>query len=311
MTRSIPISFACVLLLLSSTLAKEPVEWIEGIEQGVAQSKQTQRPILFYIIPRGEDSTELMDKQQQSFRDPVVAGIIRERFTAIQMPKSTLASTLLEQMGAADATPLSIVVSTPDPKLVGTISAEEIIKPQVLAQKLTEFFRTYRSDLFRRQLQPILTDENASAGKVASALQLVEQFLITEADDAVVDLLAREKLSALVKERAYKTLAALSTPRSTGALLQAALEDEAAKEALATCTPAAVETLLSALDPKVLDRHTVAYEAVVQIFQIENPRPADFWKNAEEESATQEMERVKKIATETAEQWRQEHAAYR
>jgi hypothetical protein len=311
MTRSIPISLACVLLSLSSTLAKEPVEWIEGIEQGVAQSKQTQRPILFYLIPRGEDSTDLLDKQQQSFRDPLVAGIIRERFIAIQMPKSTLARTLLEQMGAADATPLSIVVSTPGPKLVGMISAEEIIEPQVLAQKLTELFRTYRSDLFRKQLQPILTDENASAEKVASALQLVEEFLITEADDAVVELLTREKLSALIKERTYKTLAALSTPRGTGALLRAALEDEAAKEALTQCTPAAAETLVSALDPKDMDRHAVAYEALVQIFKIENPRPADFWKNAEKKLATQEIERVKKIATEAAERWRQEHAAYR
>jgi hypothetical protein len=302
---------ACALLLLSSTLAKQPVEWLEEVEQAVAQSKQTQRPILFYIIPRGEDSTELMDKQKQSFRDPLVAGIIRERFTAFQMRKSTLARTLLEQMGAADATPLSIVVSTPDPKLVGMISAEEIVEPQMLAQKLTQLFRTYRSDLFRKQLQPILTDEKASAENVISALQLVEEFLITEADDAVVELLNREKLSALIKERTFKTLAALSTPRSTGALLQAALEDEAAKEALATCTPGATETLVSALDPKDMDRHIIAYEALVRIFKIEDPRPADFWKNAAEELATQEIERVKKIATEAAEQWRQEHAAYR
>jgi hypothetical protein len=218
---------------------------------------------------------------------------------------------LLKQLEAKEATPFTVLVATPRGHLVGTIRAGHVAKPNTLADQLTALFRKHRMSVFKGDLKPTLEDESANADQLIEALKVIEELLIVEADSSVLQLLDRKQLSEDARERAYQTLAVLSTTRTVEALLAAALGDEAAAAALSKCTPDAAEALLPKLDPAKPGVAIVVYNAVTRICEVDAVKPELFMEDAPEEAQRQEIERVKRAVTEAARRWREEHKAVR
>ena len=165
--------------------------------------------------------------------------------------------------------------------------------------------------MFEGDLKPTLEDESAKADQLIEALKVIEELLIVEADSSVLQLLDRKQLSEDARERAYQTLAVLSTKRTVEALLAAAPGNEAAAAALSKCTPDAAEALLPKLDPAKPDVAIVVYNAVTRICEVDTVKPELFMEDAPEEAQRKEIERVKRAVTEAARRWREEHKAVR
>ncbi len=294
-----------------ATLMAQPVDWVTDVEEGMGKAKGLGVPVLFYLDTAEEDAEDSGDAQERSFTDGVVRTIVRERFVPVRLRKSAMTEMLLKQLEAKEATPYSIVVATPRGHLVGTIRAGQVAKPDTLADQLTALFRKYRTGVFEGDLKPTLEDESAKADQLIEALRVIEKLLIVEADSTVVQLLDREQLSEDVRERAYQTLAVLSTKITVEALLAAAPGDEAAAAALSKCTPDAAEALLPKLDPAKPDVAILVYDTVTRICKVDAVKPELFAEDAPEEAQRQEIERVKRVVTEAAERWREEHKALR
>ena len=134
-----------------------------------------------------------------------------------------------------------------------------------MAQQMTAAFRKFRKELFERELKPTLESKDARPGDVIKAFRKIEKLLILEADESVVQLAKEGRLKPNVQKQAYGVLATLSTPKCAKALLEAALKDKLAAQALGRCEAGAAEELIAALDSEDFEEFVVAYEAVVKI----------------------------------------------
>ncbi|MCZ6806735.1 MAG: hypothetical protein O7F08_07265, partial [Deltaproteobacteria bacterium] len=135
------------------------------------------------------------------------------------------------------------------------------------------------------------------------SLRLVKKLELSQADKAIAKLLDRKKLAGAVRSAAYDTLAALSTERAVGELLDAALQDTNAVDALRLCTPAGAAALLPALELADRERLVLAYDAVVAICSIGEPKPTEFWRGGDETSQQAEIDRIKVRISTCVQSW--------
>jgi hypothetical protein len=286
----------------AATLASEPpeVSWLDDVQKGMAEAEKQSLPMLFYLDAADADEEVPDDAQEKSLIAPQVRTVIDERFVPIRLLESTMTKVLLEQMKATDAALFSVVAATPQGRLIQTIPPRQVARPDELASLLTAVFREYGKNLFESDLKAKLEDEDTRASEVAKSLRLIEKFMVNEADASIIALLKREGLADPVKAQGYDTLAALSTPKGAEALLSAALHGEAAKTALAKCTPDAAEALVAALDPEKPDELRVVCSAVSRICGIPDCDPGLFAPDADLEARKKEIERLKSAATECA-----------
>ncbi|UCC29634.1 MAG: hypothetical protein JSU86_15690 [Phycisphaerales bacterium] len=294
-----------------AALMAQPVDWVTDVEEGMGKAKGLGVPVLFYLDTAEKDAADSGDAQERSFADGVVSTIVRERFVPVRLRKSATTEVMLKQLEAKEVTPFTVLVATPRGHLVGTIPASQVAKPDTFADQLAAMFRKYRTSVFERNLKPTLEDQSAKADQLIEALKVIEELLIVEADSSVLQLLDRKQLSEDARERAYQTLAVLSTKPTVEALLAAAPGDEAAAAALSKCTPDAAEVLLPKLDPAKPDVAILVYKAVTRICKVDALKPELFMEDAPQEAQRQEIERVKRAVTQAAHRWREEHKAVR
>ncbi len=282
--------------------ASEPPEvtWLGDVQKGMAKAERQSLPMLFYLDAADADEEVPDDAQEKSLTAPQVRAVIDKRFVSIRLRESTMTKVLLKQMQADDAALFSVVTATPQGRSIRTIPPRQVAQPDELASQLTAVFREYGKNLFESDLKAKLEDEDTRASELAKSLRLIEKFLVNDADASIIALLKREGLADPVKTQAYDTLAALSTPKGAEALLSAALHGEAAKTALAKCTPDAAEALVAALDPEKPDELRVVCSAVSRICGVPDCDPGLFAPDANLELRLKEIERLKNAATECA-----------
>jgi hypothetical protein len=296
-----------VLALVGVAVGQSPIQWRTDPAAGVETARSTLLPVLFFIPPsRDDERSEIKKAQDETFRTPVVREVVERFFVPIMLPRSSDNMQMMADMGAPTAYGMYLAVVAPSGKLVGVVEPADTSTPKRLFARLTVLFNTYRHELYARDAQPILERLDASPADVQRALGLVLKFRIAEADEAVLKLFERPKLMATLKHDVFQTLAALSTPRAVEALLDAASTDRAAAVALEHCTPAGAESMLPALKPDGSDRAWLAYKAITQIDWIEDRKYRAFWQDADEARKTAEIERVTRLAKETAARWRDE-----
>jgi hypothetical protein len=303
-----------VTLALALTLtaaAQDSIEWRPDPRAAIIEAKQTERPVLFYIVDTSEEAKAFSEAQDRAFDDPRVSTIISSRYVPARFHDSPDTQELLRELDIADTVPLSIIVLTPDGHVVQTILPHDVARAETLASHLEEAFNKYREILYEQKLKPRLTDPSTSPVQLDIALRLVESFAIREADHETAGLLKRPDLSEALRKQVFASLAALSTEEATMALLDAAAKDSSAVEALKQCTPAAVESLLPELRTDNHDRFLIAYEALTSICEVPDPQPESFWDDASLQTQHREIDRVKRAAADCLKQWRQDEEPYR
>ncbi|MEW6249678.1 MAG: ERAP1-like C-terminal domain-containing protein [Planctomycetota bacterium] len=286
--------------------AQVPIQWSSNLDRSFTNAQRSLRPLLFYVPATNAGAEDdLDDAQQRVFRDPLIVGLVGERFVPVRVSRSTTSLPFLRSVGAPTLYGGYLLVVAPSGEPVGVIGPAAAANPSALARALTARFREYRTALFKDQYQELLEDPGAAPAAIERALRVVREFIITAADDSVLKLLQRRNLPANLRTVAYETLAILSTPRSIDALFTAARSrQQPAVRALARATPAAIERLLPELE---LDnepgRLATAYSAVAAIARVPNPRPARFWNSDNERVKERELERVRAGAESALQAW--------
>jgi len=292
--------------------AQVPIQWSSDLRAGVARAQRTLHPILFYVSgDRDNDDNDLDNLQKRALRDRLVKAIVDARYVALRLPRSNQNKELLRTLGAPVGFGAYLLVVTPEGKRVALIPPFSVADPEKLVELLTSAFHEYRGGLFDKQIRPVLEDEEASATNVRRALSLVREFIIVQADDAIIELLQREDLDKGLRKSAYDTLARISTKKGVKELFEAALTDEDAAAALRKCTPTAAEQMLDELDWREPERMLVAYNAVTRICHITGTKPARFWESADGRKKLDELDRVRDLVRKEAAEWEETYARVR
>lgn len=308
------IGAAAVLIICLGSLERaqaQPIQWISNSQQGVAKARSSGKPIMFYITSGSQgDKGDLKQDQQRAFRDPLVSSLARERFVPVRLANSSDTEKMLSDMGAPRGGD-QLVFSSPTGDYIGAIGPGQIRDAKSLAKGMVQMFRTYRDQVFNKDLKPVLENLNAPPGDVLKALNAVEELLILSADQTVADVLKREDLATTTAKKVYSTLATLSTPASVKALLEAAPNDKQAELALDNCTPAGAEEMLTALDLEKPDALIPAYEAVTKICKVKGKKPRGFWNGDNQQLMAEELERVKEEVKGVSKRWKKKYEDYR
>jgi hypothetical protein len=311
MARCLPVVAAALLLVPRA--AGQPdaaIQWSQKVEQAVAQAQEARRPLMFWVLGRSASRDPQVERdQKRAFRDPLVVELSR-RFITARLSRSRYRD-LLEEWELPPTTNLEIVFVTPAGGKIDTLAPAGVANPGVLARKMALVFQHYRRGVFEAEIKPKLEDEKATDQDLRLAVTLVAEFLILSADQAVIKLLERPRLSSSVRVAAYDALGALSTPASVEALLERAAEDERAGAALRRCTPAAAEQMLPALDADDAGLRLLVYQAVTRICKIRDVKNDRFWEGRNPVVKRKEIERVRRVVTAAAKRWRERYAEYR
>lgn len=307
-----PVAAILIAALATTAIAQSPIQWEASANRGVAEARRTQQPLLFYVV--GDDDVEesdLKDAQDRSFRDPTVRGFVQQRFVPVKLSQTSTTAELLRNLKVRADFGLFLLVVTPDSDLVGKIAPVDAASPPRLLKRLSTLFREYRAALYKAELRPVLKADELQPQQMGTALRLVREFLIAEADQSVADLLERDKLTERLRRDVYDTLATLSTKRSVAALLKAAERSTAARGALRECTPAGALHMLPALTSSSGDVRPYVYDAVTAICEVDDLESELFWDVAEPGPRQKEIERVEREVRETASRWREKYAMLR
>jgi hypothetical protein len=219
--------------------------------------------------------------------------LLNRSFVSVRLIRSTAAEVLLKRLNASDAADGSAIIATPQGSQVDLIGAKDVQDAQRLAQRLAEAFGKYQTKVLADSVAPVLGNRDANANAVLESLVLVKTLQLSEADKAIVELLNHKKLTDAVRSAAYGTLAALSTERAVSGLLDAALKDVKALDALRLCMPAGATALVPALKLGDRERLVLAYDAVIAICSIDQAKPAEFWQTGDKKPQQAEIDRVK------------------
>lgn len=298
-----------VLFVLSAAThiraQQSSVVWIDDGEAGVAAAQKSSLPILFLILPPSDKPSATADKSKESFNDAAVIRLVSRRFIAVHLERSNAADVLLKRLDAPNVLDGSAVIATPGGGGVDIIATDDVQDAQRLAKRLAEAFGKYQAKVLADSVAPTLGNRDAKPKALLESLRLVKKLELSEADKAIAKLLDRKKLAAAVRSAAYDTLAALSTERAVAELLDAALQDMKAVDALRLCTPAGAAALLSALKLDDRERLVLAYDTLIAICSIGEAKPAEFWQGGNETSQEAEIDRIKvRIAT-CVQSWRE------
>jgi hypothetical protein len=288
-----------------------PIQWSSAPERSVQFAQRTLRPLLFYI-PNNEEDNELEDAQQVTFRDPLVVGIVSQRFVPVRLNRSTDNFELMRQWGTPTTYGMYLVITTPGGDLIGTIKPYEAASAPGFARELTNHFRKYRTMLLEDRLRPILEDGDARPADIQWALRMIRDFLITEADEHVVALLESRSVTRQLRPVIFDTLATLGTEKSIETLFSAALLQSRAAQALYRAPAGALDFLLPELElDNERERMVLAYNAIARIAGLRQPKPEMFWKGPNERLKREELARVRALADRQYEEWEARFAAIR
>ncbi len=301
----ITIAFSVLSVTSQARALQSSVKWIDDSEAGVAAAQKSSLPILFLLLPPSDAPASDKNKVLESFGDPAVSRLVGDRFVAVGLRQSRAAEGLLKRLNASDAPVGSAVIATPGGGRVDIIATDDVQDAPRLAKRLAEAFAKYQAKVLADSVTPVLGDEDAKTDALLVSLRLVKKLGLTEADQSTAKLLDRKTLPDAVRAAVYDTLAALSTDRAMGALLDAARQDAKAVAALRLCTPAGAKALVSALKLGDPDKLVLAYDAAIAICSMAEGKPTEFWKGTDETSQEAELERVKARISTCVQAWRE------
>jgi len=276
------------------------LQFTQQLEQAVALAKQSDRPLLCYVLNRGRrDNDDRRQRHSRMLRDPRVQRAA-SRFICVEVATPQHADLAAKWELEPDAHRRFVFVTPSGDALLSRYLENE----DTFVQAADQAYESYLAQVYDERLGPALANREAPAREILQALRRVRSLQVEEADFAVCDLLRRPALSAELRRECFATLAVLSTPPAVDALLSLSRAEPAALAALADCTPAGAERLLEALvgdDDALRGR---AYEAIVKICPPSRPKGARFWQTADREAQRQEVGRIRAHVRACAAAWR-------
>lgn len=309
--RFLPALWIGILLAPAVLAQNQSIRWQNQAEPAVQEAKKTKKPILFYVVSRGNDRNEKTERlHRRSWQDPLVIELARN-YVCVELSRSRYRN-LLEQWAVADSINQEIVVTNPDGEKLGQISDSEIGDPKLFAKSMAEHLKRYRNDLYNKEIKEKLEDPKATPAQQTSALKMVEDMNIAAADNAVVALAKREDVNPAVQKKALDTLVALSTEPAVEYLIELAKSDpKKYGPLLAKCNAGGIDAMLKHLDDEPLELYIALYNALARISKLPGPKPEAFWSGPNEAPMREELERLRKQAEKASENWRTNVAPYR
>jgi hypothetical protein len=297
-----------VLLGLTAPVrAQSGIQWSGSAKMSVDRAEEMGVPVMFWVTDGSSwNDDDLKDAQRDAFRDPVVLEITERYFVPCRVSRNSNVIKEAERLGLPTNFGLYIAIITPDGKLLDQIDPGQVASPEALAGRLAAASRAYREAMYNEKIKPVLTDPKAAKSTVAEAVRTVWRTRMYGADKDVVALLARTDLTPGEKSRLYQLLAAFGTEPCVNALLDAALKDRAAAQALARAEPEALGTLLTSLPPESGDvsaRQVAAYRAAAAMVQLQVPKSDTFWTSAKPEERAKELERLRTAGQAVFDSW--------
>lgn len=311
------IVIACIAVLLAPAAlaqtgqrAASPIKWGLDFEKGVQEAKRTKLPLMVWIVSRSDDRPEDTERdQKRAFQDAVVVELSK-RYIPVQMSRSRYKD-LLTKWGLGQGANLEIVFVTPDGDKIDQLGAGGVANASSLAQKMSLVFRKYRTELFDKEVKPVLENDEAKPAEIKTALAMVEKFLMTSGDQAIIHLLSRANIGDAIVSEALGVLAALSTRAAGAELFTRAQTDKKAADLLGKCTPAVAESLIDYLTLDDQAKMIVAYDAIGKICKIRDAKKDKFWDGKNTKLKEDELKRVADIARRKARDWRERYEEYR
>ncbi len=312
MHRTLWIAVGLALLAPPAAFAQSgSINWLRDAAQAVKQAEQSGKPIMFYVVSRqGDRPDEIETAQKESFRNPIV-GELSKRFVCSQLSRSRFPE-LLEKWGLPPRTNLEILFVTPQgDKLGAVVSPSAVAEPKALAQRMADAFDQYRTQVFDKDLKPVLEAEDAKPAEVKRVLTAVRQLTILSADAAVKKYAEREGIDDKLRQDAYETLAALSTSAAVDFLFTRGLEEPGLIKTLVKCTPGAAGRLVDHVGGPDAAKSLLAYNAVVKICKIKDAKTDKFWESDNTKAIEREIERVNSEVKKAAARWKERYEPYR
>ena len=290
----------CAAVALTAQ-ASAGVRFHQDPRAAVSAARKADLPLMIYVIDRSRNvNSEERRRINRVFRDPAVERAA-QRFVCVQLNSARYPDEL-RRWGLSPRTNFQLVFASPTGKRIrsgGVGSVEAVLREMGAA------WEDYREAVFHDVIQPALASRSLRMTQARAALRRVRSLDIRIADQVVLDLLARPGVSDLRPE-VYRTLAAISTPRAMRTLLRSAARDQEAAAALRYCNPLATEPLLEAMADPDLGLRQYAYDALVRIAKIPNPKPASFWNKASRRARRAEIARVRQLARKHAGHWQRD-----
>lgn len=249
------------------------IQWRTNVREVVERARQTALPMLVWVPEEGRilDDDTYRSAQRLALNHPLVVGLIQDRFIPVRLNRVL---TVRYAGGYAYQAPLlpvpygpSLTVLAPDGTRIATFGPAEATDPFTLTDQLAAASHAYRDYLFRNYLRPVLTDPEASRSELRDALDMVWRLDIYSADSTVSDLALNppEALNIEDQRNLFMLLSRLATPTTIAALLQAAREHAAARDALADAPQRAAGFLRRFLDDEDPLRRRLAASAIEAI----------------------------------------------
>lgn len=299
------------------------IAWPRNVEQAIAEAKKTQRPILLLVEGtsgrgggRGRHlySHSSVQGRQLAFSDRRVIYAARNFVPVAAQRGDSRYSGLFQQLGIGPHAGYRGVFITPDGAKLGESAALE--DPARLAPEIAMAFRSYRAQFYKDELKAKFGDPNATVQETRDVLRKVAQMVVEQADGDVLAILDRPGLPTELRVAAYQALADLGTSAAVERLVEDAAGPDAATarlagQALASAPVGAAEFLLDRLDDDNAAIRLAAYRAITRICEVPQPKSDNFWTNAKEKRAAEELRRVRGLAEQCMTVWKRDYAPYR
>lgn len=297
------LAMVAVLSGAGRALAQNPVQWMGNPKAAVERAKEQMLPLMVWVwestekVGRHAEDDDLRDAQERAFRDPTVVSLAQSRFVPLRLMRNSRSDEVLAELGLPTGYGLYIAIVSPDGKLIDRIGIEDVASPGALAARLEAASKKYVDGLYDKELRPVITDPNADKEDVRRAVQTTWRLKILSADKDIVGLLKRPDITPVERRKLYTLLASMGTPACVNALLDAAVSDKDAAQALSRADAAALETLVTDLPAgdgtTPTARQLIAYRATVFVARSGQPRPDQFWTDSPPEKCATEIQRLK------------------
>lgn len=287
------------------------IHWGQDVPQAIEQARKSRLPLMFWVIGSSSDRAEAEDTERDQIRAFSHRDVVEQsrRFICCKMPKTRYKNELA-RWGLVNPN-LDIVFVAPDGNKIDELNATAAKNPESLAQKMALVFRSFRQDIYDKDVKPVLQNPEASAKELRTALGKVGELGIVSADKDVLDLLKREGLDAGITAQCLDVLSKLATRPAVEELFARAANDKKADELLRKCPPIAAGYLLEHLGGADAARHVLAYDVICAVCKIKDAKKPAFWSGSNERIKNDEIKRVRKIAEQQAQRWRDRNEPYR
>lgn len=299
--------------------AQVPIQWNSNPGAAVAQARRTGLPLMFYVPgSRDNDSGDLVQGQQRTFRDKRVREFAQTYFIPTRMVRSSTNIPTLEKLNAPTNYGFYIVFATPEGDSLGMADPATAASTDALLQRMSQVLKQYRNKLYSEKLRKVLAGPRYDVGDARRALNAVQKLFISSADQDLARMLKSENLPQALEFEVMKTLAALSSPTAVKALVEHAkpnphtgIVDRRTQRVLQSVTPAGAKEMLPLLRAGDDAQRELIYEAAAKVVKLERPKNSLFWKNAGQAEIDEELQRLEERTRQVAERWTEEYGLIR